>query len=86
MCGQGDLLTLRMRNMWAVQDLASSLNCPANIVLEFLSIENESPIVLPWGGSLASCLMTSVKCETEIISVKVGWVMMHNRNSKFQQL
>ena len=58
MCGQGDLLTLGMSNIWAVQDLASSLNCPANLVLEFLSIENESPIVLPWGGSLASCLMT----------------------------
>ena len=50
MCGRGGLLTPRMRNMWSEQGPASSLNCPAILVLEFWSIENESPIVLPREG------------------------------------
>ena len=51
MYGQGGLLTLGTRNMWSVQGPASSLNCPAILVLEFRSIENESPIALPWDGA-----------------------------------
>ena len=35
------------------------LNCPAILVLEFLSIGNESPVTLPWEGPSASCLRTS---------------------------
>ena len=33
---------------------SSSFNCPAILVLEFLSIENESPIALPLGAHLHS--------------------------------
>ena len=46
MCGQEGLLTLRMRNMWSGQGPASSLNCPASLVLELRSPGNESR----WGG------------------------------------
>ena len=58
--------------MWSVQGPASSLNCPAILVLEFLSIENESPIALPWGSgeqwgggvASASCLdLTQRECQ-----------------------
>ena len=35
MYGWGDLLTSGMRNMWSRQGPASSLNCPAILVLEF---------------------------------------------------
>ena len=50
MCG---LLTLGMRDMWSRHGPASSLNYPAILVLE--SIENESPIALPWAGPM--CLL-----------------------------
>ena len=40
---------LKMRTMWSVQGPASSLNCPAILVLEFQAIGNESPIALLWG-------------------------------------
>ena len=36
MRGQRGLLTLRMRNMWSGQGPASSLNCLAVLILEFL--------------------------------------------------
>ena len=56
-CGQGDLLTSRMRNMWSGQGPVSSLNCSAILVLEFQSTGNESPIALPWAGAPStSCL------------------------------
>ena len=47
--------------MWSVQAPASSLNSSEILVLEFQSIENESPIVLPWveGGPSASCLTST---------------------------
>ena len=48
----GGSLAFGMRNTWYVQASASSLNCPAILVLEFLSIENESPIALSWGAHL----------------------------------
>ena len=32
--------------MWSVKGPASSLKCPAILVLEFLSVEKESPIAL----------------------------------------
>ena len=57
MCCQGGLLTLGMRGMWSGQGPASCLNCPANLILEFQSVGNESPIALPWqvgGGPPAS--------------------------------
>ena len=34
----------------SVQGPASSLNCPAILVLEFWLVESKSPIVLPWGA------------------------------------
>ena len=43
MCGWGGLLVLGMRDMWSGKGPASSLNCPAILVLEFQSIGNESP-------------------------------------------
>ena len=53
MCGWGGLLTLRMRNMWSGQGLASSLSCPAIDILEFWSPGDESPVTLPcWVGSV----------------------------------
>ena len=58
-CGQGDLLTSRMRNMWSGQGPVSSLNCSAILVLEFQSTGNESLITLPWGGPSPSCLSFS---------------------------
>lgn len=57
--GQGGLLALRTRNMWSGQDSASSLNCPASLILEFQSIGNESPITLPWWESSTSYLSLS---------------------------
>ena len=35
---------------------AFSIGCPALLVLEFGSVENESPIALPWGGPSVSYL------------------------------
>ena len=53
--------------MWSVQDPASSLNGPAILVWEFWSIENESPIALPWrrgvGVASASCLLPQFDSE-----------------------
>ena len=48
MCGQGGLLTARMRNMWSGEGPASSSNSPVVLILGFWSTENESPIALPW--------------------------------------
>ena len=56
LCCQGGLLTSGMIDVvWAGP--ASCLNCPANLILEFQSIGNESPIAIPWlvgGGPPAS--------------------------------
>ena len=49
MWGQGGLPTLRMRNMWSAKGPASSLNCPAILVLELWFKGNKSPVTLPWG-------------------------------------
>ena len=58
----GRSLTSGTRNVWSVKCLASSLYSPAIFVLEFPSIENESPITLPWVGGHGEgspiCLMT----------------------------
>ena len=48
MCCQGGLLTLGMRGMWSGQGPDSCLDCLTNLILEFQSIGNESPIALPW--------------------------------------
>ena len=64
----GGSLAFGMRNTWYVQASASSLNCPAILVLEFLSIENESPIALSWGGPSASCLKPNFLGSCLIIS------------------
>ena len=58
MCGQRGLLTLRMRNLWSGQGLASSLNCLAMLVIDCQSIGSERPITLPWAGreSATACL------------------------------
>ena len=50
MCSQGGLLTSRRRNTWSGKGPASSLNCPAIVILDFWSIENESPTTLSWGA------------------------------------
>ena len=63
MCVQGDLLTLGTRNMWFGQGPASSLNCPVILVLEFQSIGNASPIVLPWAERGAST--SNLTCMVE---------------------
>ena len=47
--------------MWSEQGPASSLNCPA-ILVEFQSIENESPIALPQGGPSSSGLSPMKLC------------------------
>ena len=47
MCGGGSLLTSKVRNMWSEQGLAIFLNCPAILILEFLSMRNEFPTALP---------------------------------------
>ena len=52
--GRAVLLALGMRGTWPGEGPAFSLSCPAVLVLEFGSIENESPIALPWGGPSAS--------------------------------
>ena len=43
-------MTSGMRNTWSRWGPASSLNCPVILVLESGSIENESPVALPWVG------------------------------------
>ena len=45
--GGAVLLTLGMRGTWPGEGPAFSLSCPAILVLEFGSVENESPIALP---------------------------------------
>lgn len=40
------LLISRKRNMWFGQEPSSTLNCPAVLVLEFLSMGNGSPVTL----------------------------------------
>ena len=67
MCGKGGPLSLGLRNMWSVQGPASSLNCPAILVLEFQSLENESPVALPWGGPSASCLMFTIQVDINLL-------------------
>ena len=60
MCGRGGLLTLRTRDMWSEQGPASSLNCPAILVLEFWSIGNE----LLYPGRVGSiCLLPQAESE-----------------------
>ena len=46
MCGQGGLLTSKMRNMCSGKGLPSSLSCLAILVLEFQSTGDESPVGL----------------------------------------
>ena len=47
--------------MWSGQGLASSLNCPASLVLQFRSIGNESPQLLypvkGWDGGQGGHLL-----------------------------
>lgn len=45
-CHHGGLLISRMRNMWFGQEPSSTLNCPAALILEFLSMANGSPVTL----------------------------------------
>lgn len=45
-CHREGLLIARMRNMWFGQGPSSTLNCPAVLVLELLSMGNDSPITL----------------------------------------
>ena len=74
----------RLWNEKSVQGSASSLNCPAILVLEFLSIENESPIALPWGTHLppASNLTswaTAWKYQISLELTQSFWVRSHTR-------
>ena len=50
MCGQGGLLTLRIRNKWSGQGPVSSLNCSPILILEFHPTGNESLMPLRRGG------------------------------------
>ena len=69
-------MTLGMRNMWSVQGPASSLNCPAILVLEFWSMDNESPIAFPWGGRpSASSLRFSFRC----MGFSLWWLLWWQR-------
>ena len=66
MCGQGGLLTTRMRDMCSGQGPAFSLNCSAILILEFQLTENESLIALPWwwgGGGEGICLLPQLEPE-----------------------
>lgn len=45
-CHREGLLIARTRNMWFGQGPSSTLNCPAVLVLELLSMGNDSPITL----------------------------------------
>ena len=49
-CAWGGLLTLGMRNTWSGQHPASSLDCPAILILEFQSVGNKSAVALLQGG------------------------------------
>ena len=61
-CGWGGLLTLRMRNLWSGQGLASSLNCPAILVMDCQSTGSECPLTLPGqGGSHLPLASASLK-------------------------
>ena len=51
--------------MWPGQGPASSLICPAILVLEFQSIGNEFPIALPWGtGHVGTYLLDFIHIDT----------------------
>ena len=69
MCGWGGLLTLRMRNL-SGQGLASSLNCPAILVMDCQSTGSECPITLPGQGRsqlpLVSASLTMRWCPFSI--------------------
>ena len=63
--------------MWSGQGSASSLKCPAILVLKFWSTRNESPIVLCWGQeeeASTSCLTIFVPGFGHSISVSEALV------------
>ena len=53
---------------WSGHGLASSLNCPDILVLEFQSTGNESLFALPWGEGVVIYLLPQVK-STELSSL-----------------
>ena len=55
--------------MWSVQGPASSLNCPAMLLWEFRSIENESPIAVPWGRGLGGGICLLPRFDSEGVSM-----------------
>ena len=71
-------MTLGMRNIQSVQGPASSLNCPAILVLEFWSMDNESPTAFPqgWSGASASNLRFSFWCNG-LLTVVASLVAEH---------
>ena len=56
MCGLRGFLISEQKICGLGRAQPPHLNCSAILVLEFLSIGNESPINLPWEGPSASCL------------------------------
>ena len=70
MCGQGGLLTSKMRNTCSGQGPPSSLNCPAILVLEFQSTGDDSPIDLCWGAESMVASTFSLKSSLRNITPK----------------
>ena len=58
---------------WSGHGLASSLNCPDILVLEFQSTGNESLFALPWGEGVVIYLLPQVK-STELSSLQYSVV------------
>ena len=60
-CWEGPL-TSRMRNMWSGQGPATSLHCPALLILEFRFTGNDCLIGLPWWDPSTCCLKSRHPC------------------------
>ena len=70
MCGWEGLLTSRMRNMWSSQGPATSLNCPALLILEFQFTGSGCLISLLYYPS-TSCLKSRHHCLVTNLRGKV---------------
>ena len=74
------------RSMWSVQGPASSLNCPAVLVLKLRSTENKSLTALPWVGGWGICILPHLfpaETETQIGKESNQW---HQGRSKWSRL
>ena len=62
---------------YVVSAESSLLNCPAILVFEFWSIENESPIALPWGRPFAHSLRPLNQSKLDVVKQEMARLNTH---------